>query len=166
MCQGFCHFFRFFVASFWNGQISHQQHKGFKGCCSSINGSTNWCPKIYLTSVICTYHTIENNFGMKHRLAKYSKESCIWSSDEQFSFKYLLDIAFVGRLCLLQAWMGWRVKKRADYMKRVDKKFLRALLHSFIQCIYFMIYFMVSNNPLVRIPLSVKLIINICELGK
>ena len=32
---------------------------------------------------------------MKHKLSKYLKESCSSSSDEQFSFKYFANIAFV-----------------------------------------------------------------------
>ena len=37
---------------------------------------THSCLEIYLTSVVWTRHTFENNFGMKHQFAKYLKESC------------------------------------------------------------------------------------------
>ena len=37
---------------------------------------THLCLEIYLTSVVRTCHTYENNFGTKHKLAKYLKESC------------------------------------------------------------------------------------------
>ena len=45
--------------------VSHAQEK------------TNFNPfMIYLTCVVWTCHTLENNFGMKHEFAKYLKESC------------------------------------------------------------------------------------------
>ena len=37
---------------------------------------------------------------MKHKLAKILKESFRWGSDEQFSFKYFLYIAFVREISL------------------------------------------------------------------
>ena len=42
--------------------------------------------------------SIDNNFGMKHGFAKYLKKICRWSSDEHFSFKYFLNIAFVREI--------------------------------------------------------------------
>ena len=35
--------------------------------------------------VVCTCHTFNNNFGMKHKFEKYLKEGCSKSSDEQFA---------------------------------------------------------------------------------
>ena len=35
---------------------------------------------------------------MKLKFAKYFKDSCRWSSDEQFSFKCFLNIAFVRKI--------------------------------------------------------------------
>ena len=35
---------------------------------------------------------------MKRKFAKYLRESCRQSSDEQFSFKYFLNIAFVREI--------------------------------------------------------------------
>ena len=37
---------------------------------------THSCLENYLTSVVCSCHTFENNFGMNHELAKYLKGSC------------------------------------------------------------------------------------------
>ena len=50
------------------------------------------------TSVVWTCQTSENNFAMKHKFAKYLKESCSWNSDEQLSLKYFLNIAFVREI--------------------------------------------------------------------
>ena len=55
---------------------------------------------INFTCVIWTCHTFKNNFGIKHKLAKYLKESCRQSSDEQFSLKYFLYIVFVREISL------------------------------------------------------------------
>ena len=63
-----------------------------------IDELTHSCLKIYLTSVVWTFHTFEDNFEMKHKFAKYLKESCRLSSDEQFSFKYFLEVAFVREI--------------------------------------------------------------------
>ena len=35
---------------------------------------------------------------MKHKVTKYLKESCIYSSDEQFFFKYFLNVSFVKEM--------------------------------------------------------------------
>ena len=61
-----------------------------------LNPFTSW--EIYLTSVVWTCHTFENNFRIKHKFAKYLKESCRLSSDEQIFFKYLLNISFVREI--------------------------------------------------------------------
>ena len=57
-------------------------------------GLTHSCLEIYLISVVWTGNTFENNIGMKLILAKYLKESCRQSSDEQLSLKCFLNIAF------------------------------------------------------------------------
>ena len=54
-------------------------------------GLTDSSLEIYMTSVCWTYHTFYNNFGMKHTFAKYLKGCCRMSSDEKFSFKYLIE---------------------------------------------------------------------------
>ena len=54
-------------------------------------GLTNSCQE---TSVCWTYYNFYDNFGMKHKFAKYLKGCCRMSSDEKFSFKYFLNIAF------------------------------------------------------------------------
>ena len=53
---------------------------------------------VSLTSVVWNYHTFENNFGIKHTVEKYLKESCRLNTDEQLSFKYFLNIAFVREI--------------------------------------------------------------------
>ena len=59
---------------------------------------THSCLVIYLTKIVWTSHTFENDFGMKHEFVKYLKESCRWSSDEHFSFKYFPNIAFTRKI--------------------------------------------------------------------
>ena len=51
--------------------------------------------EVYFTSVVWTCHTFEDNFVQNEAFANYLKESCRWSSDEQLSLKYFLNIAFV-----------------------------------------------------------------------
>ena len=48
-----------------------------------------------LKSVVWTRHTLENNNGMKSKFAEYLEKSCRYSSNEEFSFIYFLDISFV-----------------------------------------------------------------------
>ena len=69
---------------------------------------------MYLTSVDWTCHTFENNFRMKYKFAKYLKESCRQSFDEQFSLKYFPNIALVREIspklsdgydCYRQKWV-------------------------------------------------------------
>ena len=43
---------------------------------ASMNGLTHPWLDVYLTSVVWTYQTFENNFGMKHKFAKYFKKNC------------------------------------------------------------------------------------------
>ena len=64
--------------------------------------------EISSTSLVWTYGTSENNFGINHKLEKYLLDSCLSISDQHFSLKYftkkwiLLDIyqqynqAFLG----------------------------------------------------------------------
>ena len=40
----------------------------------------------------------ENNFGMNCEFAMYLMESCRLSSDEEFSFRYFLNISFVREI--------------------------------------------------------------------
>ena len=37
----------------------------------ALTGLTRSCLEMNLTSVVWTYHTFENNFGLKHKFAKY-----------------------------------------------------------------------------------------------
>ena len=63
-----------------------------------MNGLTHLYLEIFLKNVVWTCQTFENNFGMKHKFAKYFKESCRQNSDELFLFKYFLNIAFVREI--------------------------------------------------------------------
>ena len=54
------------------------------------------CPEIDLASVVWTCHTFENNFGTKHKFSKYL--TCRKGSDEHFTVKYFLNIAFVRQI--------------------------------------------------------------------
>ena len=42
--------------------------------------------------------TLEDNFGMKRKFTKYLKENCRKHSDEQYLFRYFLNIAFVREI--------------------------------------------------------------------
>ena len=52
-------------------------------------------PFIFLTRFVWIYENFENNFGLKHRFVKYLKEICAYSFAQHFSFKYLLENAFI-----------------------------------------------------------------------
>ena len=51
--------------------------------------------RMFLTSVVWTYNTFANKFGIKQKLEKYLKEICLLQPYKQFSFKYFLKIVFV-----------------------------------------------------------------------
>ena len=44
---------------------------------------THSFPEIYLMSVVCTFHSFENNLGMMFYFVNYLKGNCRWSFDEQ-----------------------------------------------------------------------------------
>ena len=78
---------KFFINPFMPGDLlySYRQDPSysgfvFKGMIAFLLLScfllTLSCLEIYATSVVWTCHTFENNFGMKHKFAKYLKESC------------------------------------------------------------------------------------------
>ena len=50
-----------------------------------------------LTSVVWTFDTFENNFGINHIFTK-KWESSVLDFDQGFSFKYFLEIAFVREI--------------------------------------------------------------------
>ena len=52
----------------------------------------------FKTSVVWTCQTFKNNFEIKHKFGKYLMEHCDYSSDEQFSFKYFLNITYVREI--------------------------------------------------------------------
>ena len=68
-------------------------------------GLTHLCHDVYSTCVVWTFQTFENNFGMQHKFTKYLKESCRQCCDEQFSFKYFLNFAFVREIIVRQFWL-------------------------------------------------------------
>ena len=53
-----------------------------------------------MINVVWTCQTFENNFGTKHKFPKYLNGYCRKSSDEQFSIKYFLYIAFIREISL------------------------------------------------------------------
>ena len=83
------------------------------------------CLEIYLLiSVVWTCQTFENNFGTKNKFAKYLKESCRDSPDEQFSLKYFLDISLVREIspklsggfdCYRNEWVKSLCPKKTKY---------------------------------------------------
>ena len=53
-----------------------------------------------MSSVVCSYNTFENNFKINHLLKYYMNEICELLSDQLFSFKYFLKIAFFSVMYL------------------------------------------------------------------
>ena len=47
------------------------------------------------TCVVWNYKSLENNFGKKDELINYSRETCWFVSDQYFTIKYFMKIAFV-----------------------------------------------------------------------
>ena len=64
-------------------------------CLTSLTLS---CLEMFLTSVVWTFHTYENNLGVDHTFTKYLKESCVFDFDQRFSFKFFLKIAFIREI--------------------------------------------------------------------
>ena len=54
--------------------------------------------RVPLESIVCYSHTFGNNLGIKHKFAKYLKESCCLASDQHFSFKCSPENAFVSKI--------------------------------------------------------------------
>ena len=50
--------------------------------------------KYSLESVVRTFDTFQNNFGINHKFTKYLKESCGFDFNQHFSFKYFLKKCF------------------------------------------------------------------------
>ena len=61
-------------------------------CCLDL---TYPCLEIYLTSVVWTFDTFQNNSDINHKFTKYLKKNCGLDLDQHFSIKYFLKIAFV-----------------------------------------------------------------------
>ena len=45
-------------------------------------------------SIVCYFHTFENNLGIKRKFKKYLKQSCYLTSGQHFSIKYFPQHAF------------------------------------------------------------------------
>ena len=45
-------------------------------------------------SIVCYFHTLKNNLGIKRKFKKYLKESCCLTSGQHFSIKYFSQNAF------------------------------------------------------------------------
>ena len=54
--------------------------------------------RVSLESIVCYFHTFENNLGIKEKFTKYLKESCCLASDQHFSFKCFSENAFVSEI--------------------------------------------------------------------
>ena len=52
----------------------------------------------FLDFFICSYDTVENSFGIIHKLEKYFKGSCEQVSGLHFSFNCFLDISFAREI--------------------------------------------------------------------
>ena len=88
--------------------LSHKFQSYFQQCLSSrwhlpkrssgMKVLTHSYLEIYLTNVIWTCHSSYIYFGINNKFAKYLKESYRKRSDEQSSFKYFLNIAFVKEI--------------------------------------------------------------------
>ena len=48
-------------------------------------------PGDFLASVVSTYYTFENNFGIQQLLTKSLKRSCGLGSDQHFFFKFITE---------------------------------------------------------------------------
>ena len=48
--------------------------------------------------IVCFKDTLENNFRLRHEFIENLKKSCRFSSDANFSFKYIPKYAFVEGL--------------------------------------------------------------------
>ena len=60
----------------------------------SLNFLTHSCLEIYMTSVVWTWNTFENYFGIRPQFTTYWN----WNYFEQLSFKYYLNVAFVREI--------------------------------------------------------------------
>ena len=59
--------------------------------------------EIYLGNVVWTCHNFGNIFEIKDRFIKYLMKNCRYKGDEQVSFKYILNIAFVREISAKQS---------------------------------------------------------------
>ena len=85
LCVGVGHFLHSGIEfSSWNSPEARSKMKIlFPRVRNVLLQHTHWstsithsCPEVYLTSVAWIYHAFENNLGLNHIFAKYSKECC------------------------------------------------------------------------------------------
>ena len=120
----------FLINPFMPG-VSHQVPSGPL----TILEITHSCLEINLTSVVWTCHTFENIFGIKHKFTKYFKESCRWSSNKQFSFKYFLNITSVREIPpKLSGGFGCYRHEWDNFV--INQKFTKKLKESYELCCY------------------------------
>ena len=58
----------------------------------------------FLTSVVWTYDTFENNSTIDHSVTKYLKKSCMFDHVPHFSFKYFLKNPLVSKFLTIVVW--------------------------------------------------------------
>ena len=54
--------------------------------------------RVVFKSIVCYYHTFENNLEMKHKFSKYLMESCCLTFDQHFSFKCFPENTFASQI--------------------------------------------------------------------
>ena len=74
---------------------------------------THSCRQIYLTSDVWTCHTFENNFGMKHKFAKYFKRC-------KFLMKFFISKIFQKLLLLEKYHKDFQTVSAATGMNGLD----------------------------------------------
>ena len=54
--------------------------------------------RVPLGSIVCYFHTFENNLGIKQKFTKYLREGFCFTSGQHFSFKYFPKKGFVRNI--------------------------------------------------------------------
>ena len=66
--------------------------------------------RVPLESVVCYFHTFENNLEIKQKFTKYLMDSCCLVSDEHFSFKFFPKDDFVAKIYPKLSGLFWLLK--------------------------------------------------------
>ena len=75
-----------------------QYLSSFTASCTSTETSLNpFTLRAPPESIVCYFHTFENNLGIKRKFKKYLKESCCLTSGQHFSIKYFPKNAFYSK---------------------------------------------------------------------